>query len=429
MRRAIPAALLILASSRAGAAGTSFAEPLRLAQTAWAQGMGNAMAASAEGVSAIGLNPAGVLSSGFTTFHLTHSFMVTSVNEDYFAFAQPLPRGTTIGLSLYAMRASGGVRELEDAEGNWAGSAGNYPVMFMSGGATWAMDLRWLLPGLDLLRPSGGAALRVMSQQVDRVSWLGASVDVGLRLQPGSGFGGGLILQNAGLSEAGSGLPRQFVGAVSWRADRLLMAGDGFTLEVDMPFARDRTFSLRSGGEYRFTAGHMALALRAGYREELADTGASGLSAGFGFRWLSSRTPWGLDYAVMPMGDLGTRHAVSLTIGMAASNRQVDSLNVTVEEAGEAKAPIRVFYPTKGERVYLPIRIREPAEVSAKLLDETGAVVAVLLEPVRLKAGRHEIGWDGQIAPGVWAQFDRTYHIFVQAGSQSFYLDCVPKTE
>lgn len=420
--------LVVLAASIAGAdAGTSFGEALRLSQSAWAQGMGDAQAASGEGVSAIGVNPAGVLSSGFTTFHLTHSFMVTGINEDYFAYVQPLPGETTMGLSLYVMRAPGGSRELEDANGNWAAEAGPYPVMFMSGGAAWATDLRWLLPGLDALRPSGGVGLRVMSQQVDNRSWLGVSGDLGVRLQPGSGFGGGLVLQHVGLDESGFGLPRQFVGAVSWRADRLFTAGDGFLLEVDAPLARDRALLFRGGGEYRLIAGPLALAFRGGYREELSDTGAPGFSAGFGFRWLDRRSPWGLDYAIVPMGSLGTRHAVSLTIGMASAARQVEALNVTVEE--EQQAPVRVFYPTKGERVYLPIRLREPAEVSAKLLDESGRSVAILLEPAVLAAGRHEITWDGQIAPGVWAQFDRTYHIFVQAGNQSFYLDCVPKTE
>ena len=427
MRRAAIALLAALAASSASAdAGTSFGEALRLSQSAWAQGMGDAQAASAEGVSAIGVNPAGVLTSGFTTFHLTHSFMVTGINEDYFAYVQPLPGQTTMGLSLYVMRAPGGVREFEDENGNWAGEAGPYPVMFMSGGAAWAMDLRRFLPGLDLLRPSGGAGLRIMSQQVDRESWLGVSGDLGVRLQPGAGFGGGLVLQHVGLDESGFGPPRQFVGAVSWRTDRLFTAGDGFLLELDAPLARDRALLIRGGGEYRLIAGPLALAFRGGYREELADTGAPGFSAGLGFRWLSRRAPWGLDCAIVPMGTLGTRHAVSLTIGMASGARQVENLNVTIEEQ---QAPVRVFYPTKGERVYLPIRIREPAEVSAKLLDESGLSVAILMEPTVLAAGRHEIGWDGQIAPGVWAQFDRTYHIFVQAGNQSFYLDCVPKTE
>jgi len=425
--RVLLGAILVFRASSVLATGSSFGEPLRLPQSAWAQGMGNALAASGEGVAAIGMNPAGVLTAGFTTFHLTHSFMVTGVSEDYFAYAQPLPMGTSMGLSLFAMRTSGGTRELEDTAGNWAGSAGTYPVMFMAGSAAWAMDLRWLLPGMDMLRPSGGVGLRILSQQVDRDSWLGVSGDIGVRVQPGSGFGGGLVLQHVGVDEAGYGLPRQFVGALSWRADRLLTAGDGFLLEVDAPIARDRGFLPAVGGEYRIAFGSLAFAFRGGYREELSGTGASGISAGIGFRWLGRRAPWGLDYAVVPMGTLGTRHAVSLTIGMASAGRQVEAFNVTVEE--EQKEPVRVFYPTKGERVYLPIRLREPAEVSAKLLDESGLAVTILLEPAVLKAGRHEIGWDGQISPGVWAQFDRTYHIFVQAGNQSFYLDCVPKTE
>jgi hypothetical protein len=407
--------------------GTSFGEPLRLCQTAWSQGMGEAQAASADGVSAMGLNPAGVFGTGFTTFHLTHTLNVTGITEDYFGYVQRLPLDTAMGLSFYLLRAPGGKRELEDEDGNWAGEAGTYPLMFMSGGAAWAMDLRWLLPGLDTLRPSGGVGLRVVNQQVDRASWLGVSGDVGVRLNPGAGFGGGLVLQNVGTAQSGYSLPRQFVGAVSWRGDRLFGSTDGLLVEVDAPIRREQGLDLRGGGEYRVVVGSVAIALRGGWRQDLSDTGASGISAGLGFRWLSKLVPWGLDYAYVPMGAFGTRHAVSLTVGLVSTTRKVEELAVIVEQEGQP--PLRVFYPTKGERVYLPIRLREATMVLARLLDENGLLVTTLEEAHMVKPGKYEIGWDGQIAPGVWAQFDKTYHIFVQAGHQSFYLDCVPKTE
>ena len=45
-------------------------------------GMGGAMAAAADGVNAIGLNPAGILNTGLTTVHLTHALLPARLAQD-----------------------------------------------------------------------------------------------------------------------------------------------------------------------------------------------------------------------------------------------------------------------------------------------------------------------------------------------------------
>ena len=127
-----------------GGPGSAFGEGLRLVNTAWALGMSEAMVASAEGVSAVSLNPAGVLDASLTTIHLTHAFFVEDLAEDYFAYSQRMPFGSAFGVGLHGTYDSSTVRTLEDSEGNYLEEAGVYSVGFMVGGAAYAGDRGWM---------------------------------------------------------------------------------------------------------------------------------------------------------------------------------------------------------------------------------------------------------------------------------------------
>src|SRR5205823_5298186 len=132
-------------------------------------------------------------------------------------------------------------------------------------------------------------------------------------------------------------------------------------------------------------------------------------------------------YAFVPFGTLGSLHALAFTFGLMP----VPAGSEGTAGAGDVEAPpaLSVFYPRKGERVLIPVRLREAARASAKLLDESGIELLTLREPARAGPGRIEIAWNGEVAPGIWAQWDHTYRIFIQAGEQSLYYDVIPKTE
>lgn len=418
--------LLIGADAGSSGPGSALGEAGRLAQSARAQGLAGATAAAADPVSSLGSNPAGVAGASLATFHLTHAAHVTGIHEDWFAYVQRLPLGSAIGAGVYALRTGGSTRTFEDAQGNWGGEGGSYPLLYAAGSVAWGQDFRRWLPGLDRLRPEGGAAVRFVMQQVDRRRWFGAAVDAGVRLRPGGGLSVGVVGRDLGVvtGDAG-GLPAQAALAVAWTGDGVFGAGDGLLFEADAEYSPDAGFAPRAGVEYRLTAGASGFALRAGWRPDAQDAGAPGVTGGVGFRRYQGRFPWGLDYAVVPLGELGLRHAVALTLGIGAPDeaRADESAASAIPDV----APVRVFYPRRGETVTLAFRLRASAVVTARLLDERGEPVAELIAPVRKSAGRHEVTWDGTIAPGVYATPDRQYHLAVQAGAQTWYLDAIPK--
>lgn len=422
--RVAAAILLVGSAARAGGPGSTFGDGLRLTNTAWALGMGGAMVASGEGVSAVVLNPAGVLDGGVTTLHLTHAFYVEKLWEDFFAYTQRLPMGSALGVSVHGVYDSSTPRALEDNGGAFAGEAGTYPLGFVVAGAAYAADLSWLR-GVGWLKPSAGIGARVLYQQVDKASWLGVTTDLGVKVRPGAGFAIGGVLQNAGTAAGPGGLPLQWVTGIAWQHEGLAGARDRLLVEVDSPIAVDLGFSLRAGMEYRVVHGAVSAAVRAGWKQEVEVPGAPGISSGIGFRWRMGRLPWGMDYAFIPWGVFGSVHAISLTVGILPPAAP-DETRITTPQGHE---PPAVFYPLKNEPLRYVLHVDAPAELSAVLLDEQGAALATLMEKRIVQPGDAEISWNGVLPNGQWADFDRTYRILIQMGDQAWYRDVVPKRE
>jgi len=302
--------------ARAGGPGSAFGEGLRLTNTAWAIGMSDALVAAGGGVTAISLNPAGVLDSSLTTLHLTHALYVSRLSEDYFAYTQRLPLDSALGIGIHGIYDSSTPRTLEDSSGNFSGETGKFPLGFAVGGVAYALDLTRIIPGIDRLRPIGGASVRAVWQQVDHKSWLGLTTDYGVKVRPGGGFILAGVLQNAGLVSGPSGLPLQWVTGAAWQGEKLFGQYDRLLLEVDSPVAIDKGFSFRAGTEYQAKFDKVSFAVRGGWKQENEVPGAPGLSAGFGFRWFLGRAPWGLDYAFVPWGIFGGEHVLSATLAL-----------------------------------------------------------------------------------------------------------------
>ncbi len=411
-------------SSRSAGPGTAFGEGLRLTNTAWAIGMSDAMVASGEGVSAISLNPAGVLDGSITTIHLTHAFYVEKLWEDYFAYSQRLPFGSAFGVSLHGIYDNSTPRTLEDANGNYAGEAGTYPLGFAVGGASYALNLASLIGALDVIRPTGGVGLRGVWQQIDRKTYLGITADAGFKFRPGAGLVVGGVLQNIGTVTGPSGLPLQWVMGVGWRGSDLAIAHDRVLVEVDSPIAVDRDFSLRVGAEYGVVVGKVSVAVRGGWKQENEVPGAPGISGGVGFRWFLGRTPWGMDYAFVPWGVFGGVHAISITLGIVP-RQPVASPPPPAPD----RSPPEVFYPLKGETARYALSVANRTELSAVLLDVDGHALATLFARRIVEPGEYQITWNGLLPNGMMADFDRVFRILIQAGGEAWYKDVMPKKE
>ena len=305
--------------AQAGGDGTSAAEVLRLARPARDMGMGEAQAATGNGPGAIASNPAGLINTRMATLHFTHVLQAADTQQEYLAWAQRLPFGPALGISVFWMYNNGTERTMEDSGGNYSGKAGEYAVGFGAVSAAIAVDLKDVI-GLDLLRPSAGVTVRAFSQQIDDMRNKGASADLGLRLRPGLGFCVAAVLQNAGRKIGGAGLPKQWVIAGGWEYSGLLAGNDSISLEADFPLSSDQQGVSMAGIEYAFAAGETICALRGGMKQGLDIPGGAGLTGGLGFRRSAGTFAWGLDYAYQPYGVFGAVQALGLTIGFQPEN-------------------------------------------------------------------------------------------------------------
>jgi hypothetical protein len=313
---ALLAAFTLLAPSDAlaGGAGTTTAEPLRMARPARDMGMGEAQAATGTGPGSIASNPAGLVDTRLATLHFTHVLAVAGTQQEYLAWAQRIPFGPALGLSVFWMYNNGTERTLEDESGDYAGKAGEYAVVFGGVSAAAAIDLKELT-GLDLLRPTAGAAFRAFSQQIDDIKDSGVALDLGFRLRPGFGFSLAGVLQNAGRKVAGAGLPKQWVVAAGWEMYGLLSGADSVSIEADFPVSSDLKGVSMAGIEYAFTVSGTTLALRAGMKQGMEIPDGTGLTGGLGFRRSAGTFAWGLDYAYQSFGVFGPNQALALTVG------------------------------------------------------------------------------------------------------------------
>ena len=422
------AAVVVLAlrpQVRAGGAGSVFGDGLRLTNTAWALGLSEAMVASATGVSAIAMNPAGVLETGVMTAHLTHAFFVEGMSEDYVAFARRLPLGSALGVGLHGLYTGASERTQEDENGDYAGDTGGYPLGFFVGGIAYALNLSELIGLGGSLDLAAGAGVRLVWQNVDTRQWLGGSIDAGFKIRPGYGLTVGGVLQNLGGVNGESRLPLQWVTGLAWQKERVVGSTDRFMFEIDVPVAVDRRPSVRIGSEYQIRMNTVIFAVRAGWKEDIEVLRAPGLAGGFGFRWLMGSTPWGMDYAFVPWGVFGDLHAVALNVGFVPRKPEGN----TPVQGIKGPDPIDVFYPLLGEKARIVMAVPERSSLSAAVLDREGNEILILVDGDLVEPGDTTVVWDGYLSTGMLAEFDKVYRIRIQAGGNTLYKDIVLKKE
>jgi len=155
-----------------------------------------------------------------------------------------------------------------------------------------------------------GGTVKIINQQLDDKSALGVAADIGLQYKLNKeGLVMGLALQNMGyeapfITEA-SPLPMNLkVGIANKFADSKL------TLSSDLNYSiLDSIWAVGAGIEYWV---HPVFAIRAGYKYNSAinnTLGAlAGLTCGAGFKI----GILGIDYALVPYGDLGYTHRVTV---------------------------------------------------------------------------------------------------------------------
>lgn len=285
MRALIIAALLAPAAQAAETA--SF---LNIGDGARAVSMGGAYTALASDANALYWNPAGLAVLEKPEATVSHAEFAQSRRQDFLGLAQPTPQGT-FGAALSYLSQS--MLEGRDAAGRpTSGFEASDAVLSASyGRKTELVDL--------------GASVKYIRSHIGSAEAQTVALDAGARKTLG-GLIVGATLRNLGpglkYDSQRNDLPLRAALGVAYK----LPGGHALAAElVNGPRGAGTDGSV--GGEYQAIKN---IHLRAGYTSQSAVSGGSsfdavrGLTLGVGF----SNSRWSLDYAAMPMGELGSAH-------------------------------------------------------------------------------------------------------------------------
>lgn len=304
----------VLAAAALFAAGTAAANDqvgtrafpfLRIGVGARPVGMGEAFTAIAEGAEGLEWNPAGVGQLNHPTLSTEYMSYIEDVHSGSVAFAQPVGRNTTLGISLrfFSVRAIPRTT-LDNPSGDGLGDFGSTDLSF-KGTVAYRLGRNFFF----------GASGAIITGSIDGESALATSADCGLlvrnlwrRLRIGAAVRN-LGTMNAGYIEEVDPLPaRVAAGAAYPFFDRRLLLSGEWSWSVDWEN------SLDLGAEWEVVTDFF---LRTGYRSHPAevrdrseDGDFAGLTFGVGFRKIRG---YGFDYAFASLADLGSAHRFSFS--------------------------------------------------------------------------------------------------------------------
>lgn len=300
--RLVVAGLVALVSaSSLDAAGTASAQFLKLGAGARAAGMGDAYVAVADDVTGAYWNPAGLAQVETPEVALMHNDWLVDTQYQYVGGALPMKRGV-VGASIQRMDY-GSIDKYTAADAR----EGSFDAGSMAANVTFGMPLN---NGLLV-----GGTVKYISETIESESATGFAGDLGvLYRRENTSFG-------ASVSNLGSAmkmvresydLPRLLrIGAAHRLMENRLLLSAGVTSPSDNDPA------VHAGAEFQLTP---MIAFRGGYSatpgNNLDVDGLTGVTAGFGL----TLNAFNLDYALVPFGDLGMTHRLSLRIKFASRN-------------------------------------------------------------------------------------------------------------
>lgn len=299
---------LLLVVSVNGVAGAATLRGTSFGGGAQSLGMGEGGGAASSGAESLFWSPAGIATAGEPEFLLGHTSWVQDLNLEAGAVVLPLGELGVAGASA-SWQSFAGIEERDEA--------GNLVKKFT-------------------LVTGGGSVAYAHSLG----SWLSAGVNGGFQILNGLDieektipFGGGLLADlgdyRIGISAIGVNLPQPtYQVSGSWK---MSPGGFGMLLSGGAILREDEN---RAGVGVEVNAGR-TVRFRVGYMLPFQETelgSFSNLTAGIGLAYQIV----GIDYAFLPLGDLGQVHRIQATL------RLPDSRPVKVEPASASSEPAAV---------------------------------------------------------------------------------------
>ncbi len=310
-------AVSLSSSLNAGSVGSTGGQFLKLGVGARAVALGESFVAVADDASSVFWNPAGLARLTSKELSASHSTYVQDVNYESISYAHPLKKGA-IGAGANYLYMGGIERRGKDEslQGSFGASDFNFSLSYAS-----PLIRNPKMATESARRILGGVTIKMVRQQIDSFSANAVAMDLGL-ITPvrNTRFTFGIAVQNLGsdikFQDQSYPLPRTFRMGLSWLAPKApVMVTGGLSLP------RDNSLSYQLGAEYWPV---QSFALRSGYTLRPSDdfagyrgigtksentlTALSGFVAGMGIKAFNMQ----LDYAFVPMGDLGSTHRVTL---------------------------------------------------------------------------------------------------------------------
>lgn len=262
--------------------------------SARALGIGGAFVGVADDSSALLWNPSGLSGLKKMEMALHHNSWLGGIIQETAVMALPMGPLGNFGASINYVGY--GSIEGYDSSGTQVSS---YSANRYGLGLGWGKEV---LPGL-----SAGVGLKGAMRNMPTGSSSDVSGDLGVLWQPMKELRLGMALSNLGSSVAGYSQAAALRGGGSYLMK--FSSNHQLLLAASAAFEPSGVNRIQLGVEDTL---HSFLALRLGYQFNLADTqiqGLTGLSAGLGVTYNS----FGLDYAYLPFGELGTSQRVSLS--------------------------------------------------------------------------------------------------------------------
>lgn len=293
----------------AGTAGSAF---LKIAVGARPAAMGESYLALSDDSVGFHWNPAGLAQVSLPELSVMHLSYFADINYEYIGFVLPY-HGNGLGLGVTWLNVAPFNSTLDPNA--TAGSASNYAIT-----GAYALQLG---PQLAV----GINAKGLMSQLVDKSS-MGLAFDGGVTFQPwGRSLSFAVVAQNLGMQsgyeKSSDPLPIALRFGGAWRLYNK-RAENWFNLSADINKSIDNRFKYNFGLE---TWLFDTLALRGGYKlteggnDLVSDTDSpANFTAGAGFKFGAAN----IDYAFVPLGELGVTHRVSLSWKFGYTPQHVD---------------------------------------------------------------------------------------------------------
>jgi len=260
--------------------------------------LGGAYTALATDANALLYNPAGL--AGVTTHETTfmHNSYLQGIMQEYAAYAGP--RGWSANFNYLSF---GDVQKttLSNPDGTGLGETTLTDLTF---GAGYGRALTETL--------SIGAGAKYIRETIDNVTAKGFALDGGAlyRIPALDGLTLGLVLQNFGptvrFEKKRENLPLNLRAGAAYCFKAY---GHEHLLALDVNKERSQNALVAVGGETRFLE---PLVLRLGFNTRNA--AGIGITAGFGYQFKTGS----IDYAFVPMGDIGDAHRISITFHWTA---------------------------------------------------------------------------------------------------------------